>query len=96
MIELMKAQMEKVRKLQTENAELKNVMRDANEGGHTSQTYKMKASDRPTINSALDHRHWALFEDTGSRYKVILNLKLEEASKRMELQAVSVEEVDKL
>ena len=42
MIDLMKAQMEQVTKLQTENAELRNAMRDANEGGHASQTYKVK------------------------------------------------------
>ena len=32
MIDLMKAQMEQVTKLQTENAELRNAMRGANEG----------------------------------------------------------------
>ena len=38
MIDLMKAQMEQVTKLQSENAELRNAMRDANKGSHSSQT----------------------------------------------------------
>ena len=95
MIDLMKAQMEQVTKLQTENAELRNAMRDANEGGHASQTYKVKTPDRPVINSGLDDRDWALFEDTWSRYKVMLNIELDEARKRMELRAACSEEVNK-
>ena len=67
MIDLMKAQMEQVTKLQTENEQLRNVVMNANEGsvvGGTPQTYKSKTPDRPMINAGLDDREWALFEDT--------------------------------
>ena len=56
MIDLMKAQMEQVTKLQTENAELRNAMRDANEGDHATRTYKVKTPDKPVINSGSDDR----------------------------------------
>ena len=42
MIDLMKAQMEQVTKLQSENAELRNAMRDVDKGSHSSETYKVK------------------------------------------------------
>ena len=35
---------------------------DANEGGHSSNTYRVKTSDRPAINSTLDGRDWAVIE----------------------------------
>ena len=50
MINLMKAHMERVTKLQSENAELRNTI------SHSSQTYKVKPSDRPVINAGLDER----------------------------------------
>ena len=96
MIDLMKAQMEQVTKLQSENAELRNAMRDANEGSHSSQTYKVKTPDRPVINAGLDDRDWALFEDTWSCYKVMLNMEHDDARKRMELRAACSDEVNKL
>ena len=56
----------------------------------------MKTPDRPVINSGLDDRDWALFEDTWSRYKYMLNMELDEARKRMELRAACSDEVNKL
>ena len=50
MIDLMKAQMEQVTKLQTENEQLRNVVMNANEGsvaGGTTQTYKSKLQIDP-------------------------------------------------
>ena len=71
-------------------------MSDANEGGHSSQTYKVKTPDRPVINPGLDDIDWTLFEDTLSLYEVMLNMKRDEARKRMELQAAFVDENNKL
>ena len=48
MIDLMKAQMEQVTKLQTENEQLRNVVMNANEGsvaGGATQTHKTKTPD---------------------------------------------------
>ena len=99
MIDLMKAQMEQVTKLQTENEQLRNVVMNANEGsvaGGTTQTYKSKTPDRPIINAGLDDREWALFEDTWSRYKVMLNMNDDESRKTIELCAACSDEVNKL
>ena len=95
-INLMKAQMEQVTKLQTENKELRNAMNNAGENPDTSQPYKSKTPDRPVINANLDDRDWAICEDSWTRYKTMLNIDRDEARKRMELRAACSDEVNKL
>ena len=67
---------------------------DANEGGHSSNTYRVKTSDRPAINSTLNDRDWALFDNTC--FFIKLNTELDEAKKRMQQHAACPDKVNKL
>ena len=54
-----------------------------------------KNPDRPTINAGLDDREWALFNDTWTRYKTMINV-VEVGAIRMELRAACSDDVNKL
>jgi len=68
MLELMQQQMEQLKLLQTENAQLRNNNNTDPPAGRT------KRPDRPIVNANIDEREWELFKDSWQRYKTMAGL----------------------
>ena len=91
MLDAMKTQMDQVTRLQAENAELRTLV--AQPG--TRQASHTKKPDRPTVESGMNDREWALFDDSWGRYKKMANITDLETI-RMELRAACSTDVNKM
>ena len=65
MLDALQKQMGQFEKLQEENAQLRALVGQPG----TRQPNQTKKPDRPTVESGINDREWALFDDTWSRYK---------------------------
>lgn len=86
MLALMREQMEHLKTLRDENAQLRHAAPTAG---------KTKIPDRPTINANIDEREWELFKDTWKRYKAMAKITTA-AETQMELCAACSPDVNKL
>ena len=88
MLELMQGQMTAMQMLQAENTRLSSQQTNIN---------KTKRPDRPVVESGIDDREWALFQDSWKRYKHMANIELTNVNTlRMELRAACTNDVNKL
>ena len=64
------------------------------------QSKKTRRPDRPIVNAGIDDREWALFEDTWSRYKTMINVSStnddDAQTIRLELRASCSDEVNRM
>ena len=91
MLDAMKTQMDQVTRLQEENAQLRTLV--AQPG--TRQASHTKKPDRPTVESGMNDREWALFDDSWGRYKKMANI-IDLETIRMELRAACSSDVNKM
>ena len=91
MLDALQKQMGQVTQLQEENAQLRALVDQpgARQANHT------KKPDRPTIDSGMNDREWALFDDSWGRYKKMANITDLETI-RMELRAACSPDVNKM
>ena len=95
MLDMMQQQMAAFTTLQAENARLREQTNEVVHNNTADTQYKAKKPDRPTVNGGIDDREWALFIDSWTRYKTMVNV-TELASIRMELRAACSDDVNKL
>ena len=91
MLDAMKTQMDQVTQLQAENAQLCAQVGQP----ETQPSNYTKKPDRPTIDSGMNDREWALFDDSWGRYKKMAKL-VDLDSIRMELRAACSQDVNKM
>ena len=91
MLDAMDKQMGQFTQLQEENARLRALVDQpgARQANHT------KKPDRPTVESGMNDREWALFDDSWGRYKKMANITDLETI-RMELRAGCSPDVNKM
>ena len=91
MLDAMEKQMGQFTQLQEENARLRALVDQpgARQANHT------KKPDRPTVESGMNDREWALFDDSWGRYKKMANITDLETI-RMELRAGCSPDVNKM
>ena len=91
MLDALQKQMGQFEKLQEENAQLRALVGQPG----TRQTNHTKKPDRPTVDSGMNDREWALLEDSWSRYKKMTNI-VDLETIRMELRAACSVDVNKM
>ena len=91
MLDALQKQMGQVTQLQEENAQLRAQVGQPG----TQQSNHTKKPDRPTLDSGMNDREWALFEDSWGRYKKMAKL-VDLESIRMELRAACSQDVNKM
>ena len=91
MLDALQKQMGQFEKLQEENAQLGALVGQPG----TRQTNQTKKPDRPTVDSGMNDREWALLEDSWSRYKKMTNI-VDLETIRMELRAACSVDVNKM
>ena len=91
MLDALQKQMGQFEKLQEENAQLRALVGQPG----TRQTNQTKKPDRPTVDSGMNDREWALLDDSWSRYKKMTNI-VDLETIRMELRAACSVDVNKM